>query len=306
MTVLVTGATGFVGQEVLRELRRAGHAVRFLARHVESSFVRELARRSNASAFEGNVLRAESLDTAMAGVDAVIHLVGIISEIGEQTFENIHVWATQNVVNAAKRAGVRRFVQMSALGTRLNAASRYHQTKWAAEEIVRASGLDWTIFRPSLVFGPGDHFVNLFAKLARFSPMLPVMGGGRARLQPVAVEEVAVCFVKALTEPRSIGKAFDLCGLDQLTMPEILRAILAATGRRRWIVRIPLPLAKLQARCLEVLYPAILRRAPPLNRDQLIMLEEDNLGDPRSAMELFALKATRFSEGLARWLTPHD
>lgn len=228
--------------------------------------------------------------------------MGVISEIGEQTFQNVHTRATQNVVSAAKRAGVRRFVHMSALGTRPNAASRYHQTKWAAEEIVRSSGLDWTSFRPSLIYGPRDHFVNLFAKLAKFSLVLPVMGTGAAKMQPVAVEEVAACFVKALTERCSVRQTLDLCGPERLTLPEILRAILAVTGRRRWIVRVPMALAQIQARLLEALDPALLHRAPPLNCDQLIMLQEDNVGDARPANELFGLRHEPFAAGIARYL----
>ncbi|HEY9174566.1 MAG TPA: complex I NDUFA9 subunit family protein [Verrucomicrobiae bacterium] len=262
MKVLVTGATGFVGQEVLQELHAAGHTTRLLARRPESGQMRKLTSEFNASAFSGNVLQAETLDTAMLGVDAVIHLVGIISEIGKQTFENVHVQAAQNVVGAAKRAGVRRFIHMSALGTRPKAASRYHQTKRAAEEIVRGSGLEWTVFRPSLIYGPGDHFVSLFAKLARLSPVLPVTGPGTAKMQPVAVGEVAACFVRALTEPSAAGRTFDVCGPETLTFPEILRAILAATGRKRFLVRVPLGVARVQAACLEWLYPVLLHRAP--------------------------------------------
>ena len=264
--------------------------------------MRELANEFNASAFCGNVLQAGTLAPALSGVDAVIHLVGIISEIGEQTFENVHLRATQNMVAAAKRAAVRRFIHMSALGTRPQAASRYHQTKWAAEEIVRGSGLEWTIFRPSLIYGPGDHFVNLFAKLAQLSPVLPVMGPGTARMQPVAVEAVAACFVKALTEPGAAGRTFDVCGPETLTFPEILRAILAATGRKRFLVRVPLGVARVQAACLEWLYPVLLHRAPPLNRDQLILLQEDNLGDAGPANTLFGLRHASFAAGIARYL----
>ena len=306
MKVLVTGATGFVGQEVLRGLVAAGHTPRMLARRPESRIVKVLVEKFDVSLSSGNVLEANSLAAAMTGVDAVMHLVGIISEIGEQTFENLHTRATQNVVTAAERAGVRRFVHMSALGARPNAASRYHQTKWAAEELVRASRLDWTIFRPSLIYGPQDHFVNLFAKLAKYSPMLPVMGAGTSLLQPVGVEDVATGFVRALTEPRSVGQTCDLCGPERLTLPELLRTILAVTGRRRCIVRVPMAFARVQARLLEALCPVLLRCAPPLNRDQLIMLQEDNTGDPGPAAGLLGLNPIAFREGISRWLKPRS
>lgn len=302
MKVLVTGGTGFVGSEVVRRLRDAGHAARLLVRDPVSPRVRELVPHFTTELLTGDVLDAPSLGQALAGCDAVIHLVGIIGEVGRSTFENIHTRGTENVVGAAKLAGVRRLVHMSALGTRPGARSRYHQSKWAAEEVVRQSGLDWTIFRPSLIYGPGDQFVNLFARMARFSPVLPVMGSGRTKFQPITVGDVAACFVKALTEPRAIGQTYELCGLETFTLLELLREILVVTGSHRWIVRLPLGVARLQAALLEFVFPRLLGQAPPLNRDQLIMLEEDNVGDPRPAMELFGFRPVPFAEGIAKYL----
>jgi len=147
--------------------------------------------------------------------------------------------------------GLELLAQMSALGTRPHAVSRYHQSKWAGEEIVRESGLDWTIFRPSIIYGPKDHFVNLFARLARFSPVLPVIGRGQGKLQPVPVSDVAAAFVKCLAEPRSVGQVFDLCGRDILTFTEALDEILAVTGRKRWKAHLPFGLARCQAAALK-------------------------------------------------------
>src|SRR5438034_5864811 len=114
---------------------------------------------------------------------------------------------------------------MSALGTQPDAVSRYHQSKWAAEQIVRGSGLDYTIFRPSLIFGPQDRFVNVFAKIIRLSPILPVMGNDTAKFQPVSIAVVAAAFVRSLSEPKSIGRTYDLCGPETFTLPEILDEI---------------------------------------------------------------------------------
>jgi uncharacterized protein YbjT (DUF2867 family) len=302
MKVLVTGATGFVGREVLRQLQRAGHAVRTLVRYPLRPANRELVSRFEIEVFPGNVLDPVPLQIVFSGVDAVIHLVGIISEVGEQTFENLHTRATRNVVAAAQQAGVKRFIHMSALGTRANAVARYHQTKWAAEEIVRASGLDWTIFRPSIIYGPGDGFVNLFARLTKFSPVVPLIGGGATRFQPVAVEQVAACFVKALAKPQSVSQAYDVCGDEVLTLAEIVEAILKVTKRKRMKLPLPFAVARVQAALLEFLFGQLLRKAPPLNRDQLLMLSEDNMGDGAPATKLFQLEHAPFVKGIARYL----
>ena len=167
MRVLVTGATGFVGREVLRQLHHQGHSIRILARNLASRQAQEATSRWGAELHRGDVLEPASLEGALNGIEAVIHLVGIISEVGESAFEKVHTRGTQNMVAATRQASIRRFIHMSALGTRPNAASRYHRSKWAAEELVRSSGADFTIFRPSLIYGPEDQFINLFAKIIR-------------------------------------------------------------------------------------------------------------------------------------------
>jgi NADH dehydrogenase len=250
----------------------------------------------------GNILNPESLRGALKEIDAVIHLVGIISEVGEGTFENVHVRGTENVVAAAHEAGVKRFIHMSALGTRANAVSRYHRTKWEAEEIVRGSGLEFTIFRPSLIFGPRDMFVNLFAKMIRFSPIVPIIGRKDAKFQPVAIETVAGAFVKSLTETRAIGQTFELAGSETFTMSEIVDEILAVMNRKRLKVHVPAAISRIQAGFLELLFPKILRKGAPLNRDQLIMLQEDNVGNALPANELFRLRPVAFREGIGKYL----
>ena len=206
------------------------------------------------------------------------------------------------MIAAAQKAGVRRFIHMSALGTRPKANSRYHQSKWAAEEAVRNSGLDWTIFRPSLIYGPRDHFVNLFAKISRFSPVVPIMGSGRSKFQPVGVEMVAKAFVGALTKPAAIGQTVDLCGPETFTLGQLLDEILAVMSCRRLKLCIPLPLARCQARLVELVFRGILKKPPPLNRDQLIMLEEDNVGNGEPANRLFGLQHRSFRQGITAYL----
>jgi len=301
MKVFLTGASGFVGREILIRLCETGHSVRLLARHPEAPQVRTFVRLFRVEVHRGDVVEAGSLKGALTGVDAIIHLVGIISESGRNTYENIHTRGAGNLVAEAKIAGVVRFIHMSALGTRANAISRYHKSKWAAEELVRASRLDWTIFRPSIIYGPGDKFVNLFARMARFSPFIPVMGDGQSRMQPIPVEDVAASFVGALTDPASIQQTYDLCGPRALTFNDLLKTILEVTRRKRALIHIPVKWARIQARFLELLF-AMIRRPPPLNRDQILMLEEDNIGDPGPATVRFNLSGTEFRDGIHRYL----
>ena len=301
MKVLVTGATGFVGREVVAQLQARGHEVHALARGPLRSGSPS-AMPDSVCQHAGDVLTPASLSPALTGMDSVVHLVGIISECGRNTFENVHTEGTRNMVLAARQAGVKRFIQMSALGIRADAPARYQRSKWAAEEIVRASGLATTIFRPSIIYGPRDHFVNLFARMARWSPVLPVMGSGKSRLQPVPVADVAVCFATALTEPASVGQTYDLCGPERLSFVEILTTIQAVLGIKRWLLRIPLPCARLLALYLEFVFGKILRRPPPLNRDQLLMLGEDNVGNPAPANRLFKLQPIPFRTGISSYL----
>lgn len=302
MKVFITGATGFVGREIVQKLHSARHEIHFLTRSHNSASALAVEWGFEGQNHIGNILDADFLKEAVKGMDAVIHLVGIISEAGKNTFENIHTEGTQNIVAAAKQAGVKRFVQMSALGTRPNAIARYHRSKWAAEEIVRGSELDYTIFRPSIIYGPCDGFVNLFAKMSRYSPVLPIIGSGRSKMQPAPVADVAACFVGALTEPKSIGQTYDLCGGEVLTFEEVLDAILDVTGRMRLKIHVPLALARFQATILEFIFPKLLGKPPPLNRDQLLMLAEDNVGNPELANALFGLKPIPFKRGIAKYL----
>jgi NADH dehydrogenase len=248
-------------------------------------------------------MQSASLEGSLTGCDAVMNLAGIISEAGENTFKNVHVLGTRNLLAAAKAAGIKRFIQMSAMGTRANAVARYHQTKWLAEESVRASGLDFTILRPSIIYGRHDHFVNLFAGMAKFSPLLPVMGDGCGKLQPISVEDVARCFVGALNEPRSIGHTYELGGNERMEFNEILDTILRVTHRKRLKLHVPMPVAKIQASVMEFILSKLLGKASPLTRDQLLMLQEDNVADASAAISLFGLKPETFENGIAGYLT---
>ena len=295
MRVLITGASGFVGRAVSAAVVRSGHETRGMTR-------RPPVQPLPGEWVTGSVVSGEDLRRAMDGCDAVIHLVGIIGEVGDQTFERVHREGTRRVVEACTASGIRRLIHMSALGTRPGAISGYHRSKWAAEEIVRGSGLDWTVFRPSVIYGPGDGFVNLFVRIGRWSPVLPVIGRADALLQPVPVEAVAGAFAAALDSPASIRRTYDLCGPEPMTLAAILRIVHDHTGRRRWLVGVPTAVARVQAALLERIYPVFLRCAAPLTQDQITMLEEDNVGDPSAAERELGVRPVPFREGLQRFL----
>jgi NADH dehydrogenase len=293
--VFVTGATGFVGHALLHRLCAAGHVVRCLVRRGSEKDLRGLGAIAR---IEGDILM-DGLEEGMAGCDTVIHLVGIIREQRAMnvTFERVHTEGTLNVLEAAKTAGVRRYLHMSALGTRPGAASRYHQTKWAAEEAVRASHLDWTIFRPSIIYGKGDGFVTMLASMVRRAPVVPVIGSGRQRLQPVPVEQVAEGFAGALDLPATVKQTYEVGGPEPVTMMGLLDLIGRALGRRR-VRKVHVPLGVMNP------LAGLLHPLPgfPVTPDQLLMLGEDSVCDPRPFFETFKLEPVPLTVGLERML----
>lgn len=277
--VFVTGGSGFVGSAVIAALLERGYAVNALVNR------RPIDAGEAVRSVPGGLFDAAALDEGVRGCDAIIHLVGIIMEKRSKgiTFERMHFEAARNVVDAAKRGGVKRYVHMSALGVRPGAVSDYHRSKYRAEEYVRASGLDWTIFRPSLIHGPGGEFMQMEAKWAkRKAPpflFMPYFGagalgrGGAGMLQPVHVGDVARAFVEALEKPETIGEIYPIAGPDRVTWPELHRiSAEAIVGKRRRVMALPVWKAKLLTR---VAPGALL----PFNRDQVIMSQEDNTTD---------------------------
>jgi NADH dehydrogenase len=294
--VFVTGATGFVGRAVIQSLRAEGHVVRCLVRRGSEE---DLHGFEAIERVEGDILGPpEALEGGMAGCDTVVHLVGIIRELPTRgvTFERLHHKGTANVLAAATRAGVRRYLHMSALGTRPGARSRYHQTKWAGEEAVRASGLAWTIFRPSVIYGPGDGFVSLLAGMIRRLPVVPVIGDGSQRVQPVAIEHVAAGFARAVRLEATVKHTYDVAGPDAVTMRQMLDLIGAALHRPIRTARVPFMLMRPVAQLMQGI-PSF-----PLTHDQLLMLQEDNTGNPSAFYTAFDIKPIPLAQGLSHLL----
>jgi uncharacterized protein YbjT (DUF2867 family) len=299
--VLVTGGTGFVGTYVVNRLLHRGHAVAVLARQV----ARTRNRYSGpVEGVPGDVLDRPSVDAAVAGRDAVVHLVGIINEKGRQTFDRMHREAVVNVVGAAGTAGVRRFVHMSAMGSSTDSPSEYGRTKAAGEAAVRASGLDWTIFRPSIIFGPGDGFVSLLAPIVRRNPVfVPVIGPGTTKFQPVSVYDVARLFADALEKPETIGRSFEVGGPEVLTLNEVYREIAAAVGRPgKPLLHFPLWYGRILAAAFEWLARRGVFADPPLTRDQLRSLSRDSAADVSDTVATFGGEWRRFGPGIREYL----
>lgn len=292
--ILVTGGTGFVGTHLIRRLRKENLPVRAVVRSPDKA---RLLKDLGVELVTGDVSDKASLEEAARGVQHVIHLVGIIQEGPGVTFQGVHVEGTRNVVDASKRAGVRHFFYQSALGTRPGARSIYHQTKWLAEELVRASGIPFTILRPSLIYGPGDQFTIRLSEMIRLSPMIPVIGSGTSKVQPIFIDDTVSCILKAVTSDAFLNAQYEVGGPDQLTYEEVTAAIAAAMGVKRPTLHMPLLFMKSLARVLETILPK-----PPVTTDQLIMLQEDNICTMHDIRDAFGIDPLGFHEGLKKFI----
>ena len=281
MKVFVTGGTGFVGNHVVKELLQKGHQVKVLVRPGSEH---KIKRPDEVDVVTGTVEEVADLNQGMKGCDAVIHLVGIIRAFPNRgvTFEKLHTEAAANVIAAAKETGVATLLHMSALGAREDGPTPYLRTKFAAEEFVRESGLNYTIFRPSLVFGPGGEAIKMFSDMVN-KIVVPIIGDGKYRFQPVSVFTVAQGFEKALELEESHGKTVDVGGPDNVTFDEIMDTLARVLGKT--IVKVHLPVFPLR------LATSALQHAPgyPLTTDQITMLLEGSTCDEKPFYELLGL-----------------
>lgn len=280
--ILVAGATGYLGRRLVPRLVAAGHAVRALVRGgaERAAGVPHLAGCEIAA---GDLADAGSCRRAAEGVDTVIHLVGIIRERGAATFEAVHVGGTTALVQAARHAGARRFLYVSALGARPDGPGAYSRTKAAAEDLVRQSGLTWLVLRPSVVLARDGEFYRILDQLTAI-PLVPVLGSGRARMSPLHADDLADLQVAALDRPAAWNRAWAVCGPEALSFVELLER--AARGRGRRIVRfhVPIRLARPAVALAAALLPD-----PPITPGQLAMLEEGSTCDPAPAARAFGL-----------------
>jgi NADH dehydrogenase len=282
--ILVTGGTGFVGSPIVRALVDAGHTVRVLERDPGRS-----ASLPGQEAVQGDMTDAATLRRAVEGQDAVVHLVAILSGRREE-FERVMEQGTRDLVAAAREAGVRRFVLMSALGTseRTKDLVPYYHAKWDMEQTVKGSGLDHVIFRPSFVFGRGGGALQQFARIAKLSPVTPIVGRGTQRIQPIWVEDVAAYFAAGVELPAAANRTFELGGPDIVTWNELWSRLKSALGTRRPSIHLPFGLMRAQAAVLEKL------PKPPVTRDQ-----------NSDAVDTFAIPLVPLDEQLRRATGKH-
>ena len=265
--VCIIGGSGFVGRAIVGQLIGAGHQVTVACRHPERA--RDLLVKG-AELAQADVTDGRGLEAAITGHDVVIYLVGLLFEKGRQNFVAAHVDGVARVLETCKEAGVKQYLHMSALGAGRVAGSDYAETKAAAETLVTESGLDWTIFRPSIIYGAGDNFFNQFKAMSAMLPVMPVISG-KTRFQPIWVEDVARAFVMSIDNHHVSGQAYDLGGPGTYSFQAMLELLMTELGRERLFIPMPAIAAKLMAAFTSVL------PTPPITSDQLKLLAHDNV-----------------------------
>ncbi|MBZ5531093.1 MAG: complex I NDUFA9 subunit family protein [Acidobacteriia bacterium] len=280
MKVFLTGGTGFVGQHMLQRLLSEGHSVRALVRDPKRVAT---PGQTGVQYFAGDVVSGVGLDAAIEGCDAVVHLVGIIVEKGKNTFDAVHHMGTRHVVQAAKRSGIARFIHMSAIGARAGGVADYQTSKWRGEEEVRQCGIPYCILRPSLIFGSGDGFVTQMMDTMRKAPLFrPVPGDGKPKFRPIHIDDVTLCFARALTSDAATNQTIELGGADELSLNDVLAEIARCAGVRKPAVHVPMPLMFAGAAVVQTLLPN-----PPVTVGQLKMLREGSTCDIAPMKRIF-------------------
>jgi NADH dehydrogenase len=269
--VTVFGGSGFLGRHVVRALAQRGYQVRAAVRRPEhAGHLQPLGNIGQIQAVQANLRVRWSIDRAVQGADHVVNLVGLLFESGQQSFEAAHNLGARSVAEAAKAVGAG-LTQVSAIGVDAKSPSAYARTKALGEQAVLETMPDAVIFRPSIMFGPEDHFFNRFAGMARLSPMLPLIGGGHTKFQPVYVGDVAEAIARSVDGKVAGGRIYELGGPDVRSFKQLMQEMLGVIGRRRFLVPIPWPLASLQASILGLM------PKPLLTRDQVTQLKRDNV-----------------------------
>lgn len=292
MKVLVVGGSGFVGTHLVSHLLGQGHQVTVVSRSGQGSV-------AGASYQKADAARNEGLKEAARGHQAILYLAGVIREKGGQSFSQVHVEGVRHSIAAAKAAGIRRFVHMSALGAAKGTGSGYFESKAQAEELVQASGLEFTIFRPSLIFGPGDDFFGGVLKglITVPVPFIPQVGDGHFPFRPVWIGDVVAAFEQSLSRPQTVGEAYHLVGPKEYSFRQLLLLVRDTLGSRKPLLPIPLAL-------MDLVVP-LMSRLPftPITIDQYRMLKAGNTADPTPMRQAFDLEWRTLESELPRILS---
>ena len=273
MTVVVVfGGAGFLGRRLVHRLTAQGMTVRVAVRHPDPA---RIALRSidfgRVTVVPADVRDQASVATAIAGADAVVNTVSAYVEKGGVTFEAVHVQGAETVARETVAAGVPRLVLVSGIGANANSGSPYIHARGRGEQVVQQTFPEATIVRPGAMFGPGDALFGTFAELARLLPILPLIGGGHTRLQPVFVEDVGEAIASMLTKPETVGRTYEFAGPKVYTLRELVSVTLHLMGKRRLLIPVPFAVAEIQARLFELL------PNPPLTSGQIDLLKADNV-----------------------------
>ena len=292
--ITVFGGTGFIGRHLVALLLQSGETVRLAVRHLHRIKLATGAT-SSPAIVQADILDETSVGSAIVGADAVFNLVGILTETSTQTHRAIHVEGARRVALAAQRHGVMRLIHISALGASLTSPAISDRTKAEGEEAVRAAFPQATIVRPSLTYGEDDHFFSRFAALIRSSPVLPLIGGGTTKVQPVFVGDMAAGLLELLRRSDTAGKTYEFGGPQIYSFKVLLELLLTAMNRQRVLIPIPFALAEMQAGLLE-LFPN-----PPLTRDQVRLLKTDKvLSGMQPTLGDLGVQSRRLDDFLAR------
>jgi NADH dehydrogenase len=280
--VTVFGGSGFVGKQAVRQLAKAGWRIRVAVRNPAKAYAMRLhGDVGQIDIVQANVRNPDSVRRALEGATAAVNLVAVAHETGRQSFQALHVEGAQTVAEQAKAAGVSRLVHVSALGADANSPSKYARTKAEGEAAVRAAFPAAVVIRPSVVFGPEDDFFNRFAAMAQVSPVLPLIGGGETRFQPVFVGDVGKAIAAVVTVPQAAGRTYELGGPAAFTFRQLMEMLLAEIGKRRFLTPLPWPVARLMGQAGDAANSLAglvgLSLPTPVTADQVILLKTDNV-----------------------------
>lgn len=291
MTVLITGGAGFVGNNIIKQLVERKIPVRAMVRSPQKAGKRLGHYGSQVEIVPGDITKPDTLTGLFEGVTAVIHTIAISMEKGGQTYESVNYQGTVHLVNAAKEAGVMRFINMSQNGADSTLPYRFLASKGKAQEYVAQSGLQWTAIRPSAIFGTQDEFFNTFARLVKLTPVVfPLIGGGTAQFQPVSVLDVAEATVRCLEDESTIGKNLVLGGPEVLSLGEIENRVIAALGTRRMMIPAPVWLLRPAVVVMEKILPG-----SPVSTSLLDLLAVPNIVEDNALINHFGMDPIPFS-----------